>query len=106
MPALSSTMKEGKVVQWTKNVGDKVPPPCLSVCVCVCVCVCVGVCACVCARARNVWTPQNGINATSFNKGGPGLPPPSNVASSPLTVSFVLLITLGLELSETKVCEP
>ncbi|KAJ1488705.1 2-oxoacid dehydrogenases acyltransferase-domain-containing protein, partial [Baffinella frigidus] len=24
MPALSSTMKEGKVVQWTKNVGDKI----------------------------------------------------------------------------------
>jgi len=24
MPALSSTMKEGRIVQWTKNVGDKV----------------------------------------------------------------------------------
>ena len=24
MPALSSTMKEGKIVQWTVNVGDKV----------------------------------------------------------------------------------
>eukprot|EP00285_Hemiselmis_virescens_P005740 CAMPEP_0173383634 /NCGR_PEP_ID=MMETSP1356-20130122/6197_1 /TAXON_ID=77927 ORGANISM="Hemiselmis virescens, Strain PCC157" /NCGR_SAMPLE_ID=MMETSP1356 /ASSEMBLY_ACC=CAM_ASM_000847 /LENGTH=151 /DNA_ID=CAMNT_0014338589 /DNA_START=12 /DNA_END=463 /DNA_ORIENTATION=- len=24
MPALSSTMKEGKIVQWTKDVGDKV----------------------------------------------------------------------------------
>ena len=24
MPALSSTMKEGKIVQWTKSVGDKV----------------------------------------------------------------------------------
>jgi hypothetical protein len=23
MPALSSTMKEGKIVQWTKSVGDK-----------------------------------------------------------------------------------
>ena len=24
MPALSSTMKEGKIVAWSKNVGDKV----------------------------------------------------------------------------------
>lgn len=24
MPALSSTMTEGKIVQWLKNVGDKV----------------------------------------------------------------------------------
>ena len=24
MPALSSTMTEGKIVQWTKSVGDKV----------------------------------------------------------------------------------
>jgi pyruvate dehydrogenase E2 component (dihydrolipoamide acetyltransferase) len=24
MPALSSTMKEGKIVEWVKNVGDKV----------------------------------------------------------------------------------
>jgi hypothetical protein len=26
MPALSSTMKEGKIVQWTKAVGDRSPP--------------------------------------------------------------------------------
>jgi biotin carboxyl carrier protein len=26
MPALSSTMTEGKIVQWTKRVGDKVQP--------------------------------------------------------------------------------
>jgi pyruvate dehydrogenase E2 component (dihydrolipoamide acetyltransferase) len=24
MPALSSTMKEGKIVQWIKNEGDKI----------------------------------------------------------------------------------
>ena len=26
MPALSSTMKEGKIVQWTKSVGDRCKP--------------------------------------------------------------------------------